>query len=71
MSEYQKLYELAKLLNEVAKKAEKASQARFNLPHGSSRAKVTTANARWMVYAESRENYVTELKQELKKVGII
>ncbi len=37
------------------KASDKASEARFKLPAGSSRAKVTTANARWMRSAEFRD----------------
>ena len=39
----------------------KASEARRNLPAGSSRAAVTTANARWMNHAENRDRLEKEL----------
>lgn len=39
----------------LTKKASKLSLARFDLPAGSSRARVTTANARWMRAAEARD----------------
>lgn len=39
----------------------RASEARAALPPGSSRAKVTTANARWMSAAEERDRCAREL----------
>lgn len=60
---YQALIEKAKQLNELEKKYIKASDARFNCPAGSSRAKVTTLNARLNTYAEAKQNCLDELKQ--------
>jgi len=47
------------------KASTKASDARFALPAGSSRAKVTTANARWMRASEDRDRQAERLRKEL------
>lgn len=44
--------------------SEKASKARFALPAGSSRAKVTTANKRWESAAEHRDRLEARLSPE-------
>ena len=62
LERYRKLYE------EYKNKADQASEARRKLEPGSSRARVTTANARWSAYAEARDEYkrkIDELEQEL------
>jgi hypothetical protein len=41
--------------------AAKAAEARAALPPGSSRARVTTANARWARFAEARDRREREL----------
>lgn len=45
----------------ATKRAEKASEARRLLPAGSSRARVTTANARWADAAGERDRLANEL----------
>lgn len=45
----------ARILDQLGKKLQKASDARFNLPIGSSRAKVTTANARLNTLCEAHD----------------
>jgi hypothetical protein len=47
----------------LAKQSAKASEARSALPAGSSRARVTTANARWMRAAEARDRREMELRE--------
>lgn len=50
--------EVARLERELARaqaKSDKASEACRALPPGSTRARVTTANARWMRAAEARD----------------
>lgn len=48
----------------------KASEARSRLPAGSSRARVTTANARWARKAEERDRILGELAAaRLKSMG--
>lgn len=42
----------------------KASAARFDLPPGSSRARITSANARWSSCAEERERLGAALTPE-------
>jgi len=41
--------------------ADRARAAREALPPGSSRARVTTANARWMIYTETRDKFAQRL----------
>lgn len=48
----------------AAKASERASVARRDLPPGSSRAKVTTANARWSSAAEHRDRLWNGLTDE-------
>lgn len=49
----------------------KACEARGRLPHGSSRAKVTTANARWARAAEHRDRLAERLTpDERESVGL-
>lgn len=43
----------------------RAADARSSLPQGSSRAKVTTANARWASAAEERDRCAKDLPGEL------
>lgn len=45
----------------------KASDRRFNLPAGSSRAAVTTANARWKSAAEERDRLGRELSDDVRR----
>ena len=45
----------------------KASERRFNLPAGSSRAAVTTANARWKSAAEERDRLGRELSDDVRR----
>lgn len=49
-----------------AKASEKAAEARSRLPAGSSRAKVTTANARWARAAEARDARERWLRDEYR-----
>ena len=44
--------------------SKRASEARRDLPAGSSRAKVTTANARWISAAEERDRSAALLTPE-------
>jgi len=48
-------------LEAAQRKSTKASEARAALPAGSSRARVTTANARWGVAAEARDRAAAEV----------
>lgn len=55
-------------LKAAEKRLSNASQARRNLPPGSSRARVTTANARWSAAAEEYQRKLdqyTALKEEV------
>lgn len=59
-------------LAEAQRASDRATEARAALPAGSSRARVTTANARWMRAAEYRdicEARVREVVPEFEKIG--
>ncbi len=58
--------EIAKLKTRYAKAvtaAQRAAEARRALPPGSSRARVTTANARWAAAAEYRDMLADQLRE--------
>lgn len=61
-----------KRLDAAQKASEKAAEARAALPAGSTRAKVTTANARWANAAEDRDRkeaaYIAALTAELQRL---
>lgn len=50
------LDEIKRLLKAADRKSDRLSQARAALPAGTSRARVTTANARWSRAAEARDH---------------
>lgn len=52
---FDELARLAKELQRAERAAAKACEARASLPPGSSRARVTTANAKWRTKAEARD----------------
>lgn len=57
---------ISDLLRELAKEQKasvKACEARMRLPQGSSRARVTTANARWSSAAEARDRTLKRLDE--------
>ena len=54
---------LRKELARLTKASKAASDARSRLGPGSSRARVTTANARWMRLAEARDRVEMELRE--------
>lgn len=45
------------------RKVAAASEARFRLPTGASRSRVTTANARWATACEARDRREQELRE--------
>lgn len=55
-----------KWYRDYAKSAAKAAEARSKLPAGSTRARVTTANARWARAAEARDNRERELRAQFR-----
>jgi len=64
--------EVAALRRELARaeaKSQRLSDARSRLPAGSSRARVTTANARWARAAEAREEVRRRLEEAKRKDG--
>lgn len=57
---------IAKATRELVKAeaaSERAMDRRMNLPSGSSRARITTANARWATAAEERDRVAARLAQ--------
>lgn len=60
---FEKIADMAKQLVEAQKKVLRESGKRQALPPGSTRAKVTTANARWMAICEERDRLEEELRQ--------
>lgn len=69
MTRSQWVKRLADLMRELARAeaaVERASARRRDLPPGSTRARVTTANARWMQAAEERDR----IKEELDELGV-
>lgn len=57
---------LDRMLRDAAAKSAKLAEARSNLPPGSSRARVTTANAKWTRAAEAREGLATRLREAVE-----
>lgn len=55
--------QLEKALERAQAASSKASEARAALPAGSSRKRVTSANARWMRKAEERDRIAAQLEQ--------
>lgn len=60
----------AKLYAEAVAESEKASEARMKLDAGSSRARITTANARWSTKAEHRDHCERNLIIALEAAGL-
>ena len=59
---FEELLACDKLYQELVKKSLKLSEARAKLEPGTSRARVTTANARWARAAEARDTRERELR---------
>lgn len=62
LDRYRRAATLTRQLADAQAKTERAFEARSALPAGSSRAKVTTANARWMRAAEHRDRLLVQLE---------
>ena len=63
MSEVKKL---ERLYAAAEKKSARLAEARANLPPGSTRARVTSANARWARAAEARDLLARKLEEARK-----
>lgn len=64
------LDDLRRALRQVTRDSERAAAARAALPPGSSRARVTTANARWARHAEERdrlERQIAEMESDAER----
>lgn len=66
VSKIEKLHELSSHFLKVHKAALAWAGKRADLPPGSTRAKVTSANAKWAVQAESRDRIYEEIKSLLE-----
>lgn len=61
---------LARELKKAREKRDKASARRRDLPPGSSRANVTTANARWSTACEAYDRLAAELRRRASAPGV-
>ncbi|EJW14429.1 hypothetical protein M5X00_28380 [Paenibacillus alvei] len=59
---------LERRLAAAERKTEQAAEARRNLGLGASRARVTTANARWSAAAEERDRVMEQLQKARESV---
>jgi len=64
------LVEHAKALQLAERKSMATCERRGALPPGSSRARVTTANANWANAAEHRDRCIVRLEEELARLGM-
>lgn len=67
-TKYDRLLEVVKGLRQAERDSVRAAEARASLPQGSSRARVTTANARWMTTAESRDGWIQDVAEEVARL---
>lgn len=70
VTKYDKLVELVRRLQLAERKSLKACSARGALPAGSTRARVTTANARWANAAEFRDRAQDAVCAEVERLGL-
>ncbi|EJW14757.1 hypothetical protein M5X00_32130 [Paenibacillus alvei] len=59
---------LERKLVSAEKRTEKAAEARRSLGLGASRARITTANARWSAAAEERDRVMEQLQKARESV---
>ena len=67
---YDALFAAVKRLVAAEAKSVKACEARRALPYGSSRARVTTANARWATAAEMRDRAIEMVEKEIRAASL-
>lgn len=60
---------LRRQLAQLEAKVRKTSEARRALPPGSSRARVTTANARWATACEARDRVLRQIEDAERTTG--
>ena len=70
ITKYSELKRLVGLLDKAEADSLKACEARAALPRGSSRARVTTANARWARHAEARDGLIEDVRTEMDRLGL-
>lgn len=68
---YRPLLDAVRELDKAHRRSVKAADARHDLPPGSSRARVTTANARWARAAEARDERRRIVLSEMSKLGMV
>lgn len=64
-----KIEKLRRAVKAATEKSERAMEARMRLPAGSTRARVTSANARWMRAAEHRDLLLRQLEDAEREAG--
>lgn len=67
---YDNIVEIARRLQRLERKSLEACFARGALLPGSTRARVTTANARWASAAELRDRALEDLRAEIARLGL-
>lgn len=69
-TKYDTLAEIVRDLQAAERKSLAAAEARRVLSPGGTRARVTTANARWANAAEHRDRTIERLMVEIKRQGL-
>lgn len=67
-SRYWLLISYLRDLDVAERRSQKLAEARAALPPGTSRARVTTVNARWMRAAEARDRRIEDVRYQLSKL---
>lgn len=70
-TKYDRILDMARRLVDAERRSLRACNARGSLPYGSSRAKVTTANARWARAAEERDRAEIALRDSVIAAGLV
>lgn len=70
MSESKRIAKLRRELEQAQRKSDAACARRAALPIGTSRARITTANAKWMIAAEARDRADAALRAALADGGV-
>jgi hypothetical protein len=70
MSKYDELIKAIKLYAKAEAESAKWAERRACLCHAS-RAKITTANAKWAIQAEARDRYFEGVQHKLKECGLM
>ncbi|TDL50909.1 hypothetical protein E2R60_20385 [Paenibacillus dendritiformis] len=71
MDKQKQIAALERRLQVAERRAEKAAASRRNLGLGASRARITTANARWAAAAEERDRIYEQLQKARERTNAI